>query len=64
MRCRGCGADLVLGADRCPLCGAEAGTTESRKPKRERLTVEDYQSDVRSLREQLKRLRDEGAEAV
>jgi predicted amidophosphoribosyltransferase len=62
MRCGGCGAELHLGPDRCPLCGAEASFTGA--SKREQVTVEDYQLRIRELRKQLKRLRDDGAEAV
>jgi hypothetical protein len=62
MRCSGCGAELHLGPDRCPLCGAEASFTGA--SKREQVTVEDYQSKVRELRKQLRHLRDDGAEAV
>lgn len=63
MRCNGCGAELQLGPDSCPLCGAEARLTGARKPKRRRQNVDDYQASVRELREQLQALRD-GAKAV
>jgi predicted amidophosphoribosyltransferase len=63
MRCNGCGAELQLGPDRCPLCGEDAHLTSA--PKREKApSVDDYQENVRALRKQLKRLRDDGAEAV
>jgi predicted amidophosphoribosyltransferase len=62
MRCNGCGAELQLGPDSCPLCGAEARLTGARKPKR-RENVDDYQASVRKLRKQLRALRD-GAKAV
>ncbi|CAN5608405.1 hypothetical protein BH24ACT26_BH24ACT26_08790 [soil metagenome] len=58
--CTECGAELRLRPARCPLCGADAQT---RTPKRAGTDVETYQGDVRSLREQLRKLR-EGAEAV
>ncbi len=57
-----CGAELRLGPAPCPLCGAE--------PKADRATArasvdpDTYQASVRDLREQLRKLRDEGAEAV
>jgi predicted amidophosphoribosyltransferase len=64
MLCNGCGAELQLGPNSCPLCGAESRLTGARKPKRrERPTVDDYQASVRELREQLQALRD-GAKAV
>ncbi len=62
MRCRGCGAELELGPDRCPLCGADANLTGAKR--RELPNIDDYQFSVRTLREQLKRLRDGEAEAV
>jgi len=64
MRCNGCGAELQLGPDNCPLCGAEALLTGARKRKpRGRPNVDSYQASVRELREQLQALRD-GAKAV
>ena len=64
MLCNGCGAELQLGPDNCPLCGAEARLTGSRKSARRRKrNVDDYQASVRELREQLQALRD-GAKAV
>jgi predicted amidophosphoribosyltransferase len=65
MRCNGCGADLKPGPDRCPLCGSEPSATAAEGRIREKApSVDDYQENVRTLRDQLKRLRDEGAEAV
>ena len=58
--CRECGAELTLGPDRCPLCGAE---TSSPISARDVPDTETYQTKVRALREQLRRLR-EDAEAV
>lgn len=60
--CSECGAELELGPARCPLCGTEpAEPTPAAKP---RTSVDNYQSDIRKLRAQLKRLRSEDAEAV
>jgi hypothetical protein len=65
MRCTGCGADLELGPDHCPLCGSEpAGAAPEARAREKAPSVDDYQEKVRTLRDQLKRLRDEGAEAV
>jgi predicted amidophosphoribosyltransferase len=61
--CSGCGAQLDNDSDRCPLCGAEPRAKVARRASKP-VDVEDYQSDVRKLREQLKKLRDKGAEAV
>jgi len=58
-KCQTCGAELRLRSARCPLCGAEP----KRKPKPV-ADVDAYHGNVRELREQLKRLRKEGAEAV
>jgi ribosomal protein L19E len=43
------------------LCGADVA---ERPGPRKKPTTESYQADVRKLREQLKKIRDEGAEAV
>lgn len=64
-RCSECGAELRLGPARCPLCGAEPGIkpgSGSAGTKAE--DVDHYHSDLRRLREQLKKLREEDAEAV
>ena len=64
MLCNRCETELQLDPDACPLCGAEARLTGARKPKRRRgQNVDDYQTSVRELREQLQELRD-GAKAV
>ncbi len=61
-KCSECGAELRLRPHRCPLCGADV----SEKPvvKKKTVAVDRYQEDIRALREQLKQLRDGGAEAV
>jgi predicted amidophosphoribosyltransferase len=64
MRCNGCGAELQLGPDRCPLCGEDAHLTSGARKREKAPSVDDYQQNVRALRKQLKRLRDDGAEAV
>ncbi|MGI8775557.1 MAG: hypothetical protein ACR2KQ_11230 [Actinomycetota bacterium] len=62
-RCSECGAQLRLRPASCPLCGAEL-------KKREKAAVEevadpdDYQSNVRALRDELERLRRGEVEAV
>jgi hypothetical protein len=63
VRCSGCGAELEAGSEQCPLCGAEPRARASRRTT-ESVSVEDYQSNVRELREKLRKLRDKGAEAV
>jgi hypothetical protein len=60
-RCGGCGAELKLRSEPCPLCGCSSVALRERAPRP--LDVGRYQSDVRELREQLRKLR-EGAEAV
>ena len=60
-RCGECGAQLRLGSASCPLCGAVAATKQARAPQPSE--VESYQSGLRELREQLRKLR-EDAEAV
>jgi predicted amidophosphoribosyltransferase len=59
--CSECGAELKLRPASCPLCGAEVTDKSwSAGPT----SAEDYQSNVRDLREQLRKLRNDGAEAV
>ena len=62
-KCNECGAELRQGVANCPLCGAaeDARPSDSWVPVVE---VDDYQSNVRQLREQLKKLRDDHPEAV
>jgi uncharacterized Zn finger protein (UPF0148 family) len=58
--CGECGAELTIGSDRCPLCGTE--WTSVKRPviyDRDR-----YQAAIRDLREELRRIRREDAEAV
>jgi predicted amidophosphoribosyltransferase len=59
-RCTECGAELRLETARCPLCGTDPA---ERHQARAVADVESYQSNVRSLREQLRQLREQ-AEAV
>ena len=63
--CAGCGAELRLRSAPCPLCGTDpdavkpADWSESRKQKdAEPREVASYQSDLRKLRDELKRLRE------
>lgn len=60
--CSECGAELKLGPARCPLCGTEANQ-DADWSKEKPASTENYQHNVRNLRAQLKKLRDE-AEAV
>ena len=59
-RCRECGAQLPPGPALCPLCGAEASAEQPKAVK----DAADYQARVRLLRDQLKKLREDGAKAV
>ncbi len=61
--CSECGAMLLHRSASCPLCGRElpAAAPAAAESETDR---EAYRSDVRRLREELRRLRDEGAEAV
>ena len=59
--CSECGAELRLGPTRCPLCGC----TPSKAKEPERIADPDsYHSRVQELRDQLRKLREGGAEAV
>lgn len=63
--CTECGAELRLRSAPCPLCGTDPEAPPKRatwaapakKPKPV-ADVDDYQSDLRKLREELKRLRE------
>jgi hypothetical protein len=63
-KCKECGAELRLGPAPCPLCGTEQETIANARVQPKSIDPDDYQTSVRELREQLKALRDEGAEAV
>jgi len=63
-KCHECGAELRLGPAPCPLCGAEQDAAKTWDVPAKNADPDDYQANVRDLREQLKKLRDEGAEAV
>jgi predicted amidophosphoribosyltransferase len=69
-RCRECGAQLRQRSNSCPLCGADekpadakpkpdqAQTPPRPKPVPAVVSVDDYHSDLRKLRAELRRLRD------
>ncbi|MDQ3981491.1 MAG: hypothetical protein M3271_02275 [Actinomycetota bacterium] len=59
--CSECGAELRLRPASCPLCGRE---TPFVAKERVAIDLDDYQSNVRSLREELRRIRRDDAEAV
>ena len=63
-KCHECGAELRLGPAPCPLCGADQPAEKSWTAPPKKADPDDYQANVRELREQLKKLRDEAAEAV
>lgn len=60
-KCSECGAGLRLGPTRCPLCGCEPGRAKEPEVFAD---PDGYHSRVQELRDQLRRLREEGAEAV
>ena len=57
--CSECGARLRTGFATCPLCGAEPEANASAAP----VDVEDYQTNVRKLRQELRKLRGEDLRA-
>ena len=63
-KCHECGAELRLGPAPCPLCGAEQDPEKAWAVPVKAVDPDYYQARVRELRDQLKKLRDEGAEAV
>jgi predicted amidophosphoribosyltransferase len=62
-KCSECGAELRIGPARCPLCGSEPATP-TKRPVEAANDPEGYHSRVQELRDQLRKLREEGAEAV
>ena len=61
-RCRGCGAQLRLRSTLCPLCGTSEEDAankfeEADWPDAMVVKTEDYQADMRRLRDELRRLR-------
>ena len=62
--CSECGAELEPGPALCPLCGTPARAEKDWSDKPPTGGVDDYHSDLRKLKAQLKRLRDDDAEAV
>ncbi len=60
-KCSECGAELRLRPASCPLCGADVKQWDASAPA---LNEEDYRSNVRELREELRKLREGEAEAV
>ena len=59
--CSECGAELRLGPTRCPLCGSEPPQAEEPEVVSD---PDGYHARVQQLRDQLRKLREEGAEAV
>ena len=59
--CSECGAGLRLGPTRCPLCGCEPGGTKEAEVVSD---LDGYHSRIQELRDQLRKLREGGAEAV
>jgi DNA-directed RNA polymerase subunit RPC12/RpoP len=60
-KCSECGAELRLRPASCPLCGVDTPYTPK---ERVHIDLDDYQSNVRSLRDELHRIRGEDAQAV
>jgi zinc-ribbon domain len=63
-RCSECGAELREGVASCPLCGADRDAPGTAEPWAPPVDADHYQSNVRLLREELKKLRDDHPEAV
>ena len=61
MRCRECGATSSAEAEECPLCGAELAAKKAAPAPKD---VDSYHANVRKLREQLEKIRNDEAEAV
>lgn len=59
--CSECGAELKLRPASCPLCGRE---TPYVRKEPVAIDLDDYQSNVRTLRDELHRIRRDDAEAV
>lgn len=59
--CSECGAELKLRPASCPLCGRD---TPFVSKERVHIDLDDYQTNVRLLRDELQRIRREEAEAV
>lgn len=61
-RCKECGSVLRDRPASCPLCGSDLGSAA--KAGKTSSDPNEYQDNVRKLREELRRLRDGDAEAV
>ncbi len=59
--CSECGAELRLRPASCPLCGRETPFVPKEPVA---IDLDDYQTNVRSLRDELYRIRRDDAEAV
>jgi len=59
-RCGECGAELKLGPATCPLCGHD---TEAPAPPAAEVDPDEYHSNLRQLRDELRKLRSEDLKA-
>lgn len=59
--CSECGAELRLRPASCPLCGRDTPFVPKEPVP---IALDEYQSNVRSLRDELRRIRRDDAEAV